>query len=117
MPFLFRMDIHWFLSFGVRRNWKVIDEVSVNSGFINKVNHKNNTCPDQASQNSTYSQVSDAVLVHRHCITQTVLRSEGICPLEIAHWNTGTSCIALKIHKCHLNRVDMMHGNILPVSA
>lgn len=97
--------------------WRVIDEVSVNSGFINIVNQRNNTYPDQANQSSTYNQVSDVVLVRRHYITQTVLLSEGICPLEIAHWNIWTSYIMLKIHKCHLNRVDMMHGYILPISA
>lgn len=108
---------YWLLLFRVGGNWRVIDEVSVNSGFINIVNQRNNTYQDQASQSSIYTRVSDVVLVHRHYITQTVLLSEGICPLEIVHWNIWTSCIMLKIHKCHLNRVDMMHGNILPVSA
>lgn len=95
-----------------------MDEVNVNNVFlIEIVNQRNNTFPDQASQNSTYSQVNDAVLVHRHYITQTVLLSKRIWPLEIAHRNIWTSCIMLKIHKCHLNRVDMMHGNIPPISA
>lgn len=97
--------------------WRVADEVSVNNDFINIVNQRHNTCPDQANQNITDSQGCDAVLVHRDYIKQTVLLSEGICPLEIAHWNIWTSCIMLKIHKCRLDRVDMMHGNILPISA